>query len=1080
MTLGSRKQARRSTRLVRLVVGVALSVAGRSHGQTPAAWLAPADGTWTDPSKWSSTPAYPRNGSPTSADLYDVTIGAAGSPYTVTLDATAAPGATIAVDRLSLTSAEATAVASAGTFTAGLLNLDAGTFRLAGGTLKDTVVPAGGGGGGALVGLRGTLDHVTLGRAFEASRSGRDQPTINLTVRNGLVFQPGGSFRLTWMDDSPFFNTVVFDGPQAIAGSGTMTFDGNALTYCRVANGALTIGDGVTVRGATSIQYGDDDVVNFGTVRGDSVSQPFILENSGRGPLGRFVNRGVLAAGPGGSVLLRGRFDGTDGTIRAEGGRVQVGQLTSGSFAYTTAMLGRLEATAGGVIAVSGKVDNTGASLSVPAGGTIELMAGLTGGRLDGTAGGGFVVRRNAAIDNVILAGRLEMGPQPGDAGDVYASTRGLTLDGGTITLRTGPAYGSSPPRLQVVGPATIDGTGQIVFAGASDLGVLNPTGGGTLTVGPGVTIRTDSAGGGVGNGGAATVVHGAILSETGHPLTLYGVDNRGVIRASNAGSVVAFGLTNRGAVTISGGGGLTLASGWDNPTGTIAVDHGAVTFSAAPATTAGAFTVADSTVTVNGPASLKGIAIARSTITVAQYGELDNAGQALSLAGGNQLRLDKGRVNGGRIAGGGGPGEEVVVPNPDPVYGGSHAQADGVTLAVPLRIESRGTLEVFNGLRLDAARVTLEASHVNPETSLVMTGNGQITGAGEVVFEGTSSRNWVNSASPLILGEGIALRTGTGGGRVTSPTVVNRGRIEARTASRSIAVQTSTFSNVGVVDVGGGGSVRFSDVDGGWSGVHTFEPGSRVRVGLTTAVGAAPPISGVGSLRLDGTLEIDDGGGSFVAVAMRSYAVLTARVLNGSFSAYQGLDLPGSLALAPVYSTTDLRLVATLPGDANVDGRVNFDDLLAVARHYNQTVSAATANWWAGGDFTYDGVVNFDDLLALAKNYNGDLAGATVAGATAAFTDAEAAAFADRVPEPRAGLLTAAAAASGLALRRRSRRPRLDRDAAWPVAAAAKSKGLNGPTLPVSARATVTRPAAAKALGRPARQFRESPPAGA
>ena len=56
---------------------------------------------------------------------------------------------------------------------------------------------------------------------------------------------------------------------------------------------------------------------------------------------------------------------------------------------------------------------------------------------------------------------------------------------------------------------------------------------------------------------------------------------------------------------------------------------------------------------------------------------------------------------------------------------------------------------------------------------------------------------------------------------------------------------------------------------------------------------------------------------------------------------------------------------VQSLPGDANLDGNVNFADLLVVAQNYN-----ASGASWAQGDFNGDGSVGFDDLLALAQNY--------------------------------------------------------------------------------------------------------------
>lgn len=53
--------------------------------------------------------------------------------------------------------------------------------------------------------------------------------------------------------------------------------------------------------------------------------------------------------------------------------------------------------------------------------------------------------------------------------------------------------------------------------------------------------------------------------------------------------------------------------------------------------------------------------------------------------------------------------------------------------------------------------------------------------------------------------------------------------------------------------------------------------------------------------------------------------------------------------------------------GDLNLDGNVDFTDLLGFAQHYTQLNSN-----WGQGDFNYDGVVNFTDLLRLAQNYGG------------------------------------------------------------------------------------------------------------
>jgi len=56
------------------------------------------------------------------------------------------------------------------------------------------------------------------------------------------------------------------------------------------------------------------------------------------------------------------------------------------------------------------------------------------------------------------------------------------------------------------------------------------------------------------------------------------------------------------------------------------------------------------------------------------------------------------------------------------------------------------------------------------------------------------------------------------------------------------------------------------------------------------------------------------------------------------------------------------------LPGDANLDGKVDFTDLVTVARNYGATINPGQFNWYYG-DFNGDGKVGFDDLVILARH---------------------------------------------------------------------------------------------------------------
>jgi endonuclease/exonuclease/phosphatase family metal-dependent hydrolase len=93
----------------------------------------------------------------------------------------------------------------------------------------------------------------------------------------------------------------------------------------------------------------------------------------------------------------------------------------------------------------------------------------------------------------------------------------------------------------------------------------------------------------------------------------------------------------------------------------------------------------------------------------------------------------------------------------------------------------------------------------------------------------------------------------------------------------------------------------------------------------------------------------------------------------------------------------------ATLAGDANLDGAVNFPDLLLLASNYGRTSEAV----WTRGNFNTDTRVDFADLLLLAQNYQGGSVSADFALARSMV-----------VPEPLA--ITTLALAGGLLVRRR------------------------------------------------------------
>lgn len=83
------------------------------------------------------------------------------------------------------------------------------------------------------------------------------------------------------------------------------------------------------------------------------------------------------------------------------------------------------------------------------------------------------------------------------------------------------------------------------------------------------------------------------------------------------------------------------------------------------------------------------------------------------------------------------------------------------------------------------------------------------------------------------------------------------------------------------------------------------------------------------------------------------------------------------------------------LPGDANDDGKVGFDDLVILARDYGKNNAV-----WEDGDFNADGKVGFDDLVILARNYGKTLTAGQLAALDPSIRAEVEQAFA-QVPEP-------------------------------------------------------------------------------
>jgi autotransporter-associated beta strand protein len=202
-------------------------------------------------------------------------------------------------------------------------------------------------------------------------------------------------------------------------------------------------------------------------------------------------------------------------------------------------------------------------------------------------------------------------------------------------------------------------------------------------------------------------------------------------------------------------------------------------------------------------------------------------------------------------------------------------------------------------------------------------------------------------------------------------------------------------------------------------AGDVTFQAGSTLAVrvnGQAAGTGHSQLDAAGNAVALAGTLAITRDA-AFNPTPYVKLAVLPYATRTGQFEAITGMDAGNNLLFATIYEADGVKLIPALPGDATVDRKVDFDDLVKLAQNY-ETVGG---NTWSTGDFTGDGTVDFSDLVRLAQNYETSLPAAAVPGAPAHFPADLAAAFA-AVPEPGSALALAVAGAVAASRRRRVR----------------------------------------------------------
>jgi hypothetical protein len=537
-------------------------------------WNAPINGNWNVAGNWN-----PGGGPPAAAD--NATIGTPGT-YTVTLDDNRS------ITNLTLNNATATLSHNAGTLTlGGTLALTAGTYSLNGGIISGGTVTSGGGRLQLQSSSANVLNNVAVGVGvldFSATQA-RVRLQGTTTLAAGTV-----------VDLTGVSSILAFEQTATVGGAGSpLTINlgsaaGAGFLSVEGTNNVLTLGPAVTV---TSAAGGGGELRsglfsgNPGTIRNQG-----LIQNTGNGILWinsfAFANQsgGVVRAAAGtvnippGGVINQsgGTFDVNGGTLNLTGtgwsnaGTIAVsnGVLNlAGSFA--TAGIGTVNHT-GGVVSISGAVDNTAATLALTGTtGSFQLNGGvITGGSMTAAGGSQLQIQGNNAnrlVNVAVGAGVLDF-----SATGARVRLQGTTaLAAGSVVTLTG---NSSIVTFEQTG--TVDNLTVNLAAFGANLSVEGNT---TLTLGPNTTVTGNASAGAASItaqlfGGASTaVLNQGLIRNIGignlaiNPGIFTNLSG-GIVRAESGGVVVVSDPTN--LTNFSGG---TLTGGTWEARGTATLD---------------------------------------------------------------------------------------------------------------------------------------------------------------------------------------------------------------------------------------------------------------------------------------------------------------------------------------------------------------------------------------------------------------------------------------------------------------------------------------------------------------------------
>ena len=972
-------------------------------------WSTATSGTWNVDSNWTNLPAqggFPNNGN-VGVATYDATINAVGSPYTVTLNTN------VTLEDLLLNSANVTLSQTSGTLTTtGAINLAAGTYSMAGGTIANSTVNA-----TVPIRLAGTLSTLS-----------------GVTVNGDLNFPD--TFSQALITGGTTFSTAHLSGVHAEIGftpaqtlSGTIQFEGvggGIRAVTESSAGSFTVGVTGVIKSVAGL--GTNPTIGSGF----AFNAAMALTNNGlisSEVSGRTItinsdtlaNGGTLQATGGGILTISPTNAWTNGgTINLNSGTVNLG----GTF-NATGGIGTWSNT-GGTVNVTGTITNTGNTLTLNNSTGSWSMAG-------GTINGGTIAFANGKTLNLTATlGTLSGVTVNGDLN--FPDTFSQALITGGTTFSTAHLSGVHA-EIGFTPAQTLSGTIQFEGVGGG-IRAVTESSAGSFTVGVTGVIKSVA-----GLGTNPTIGSGFAFNAA------MALTNNGLISSEVSGRTITINsdtLANGGTLQATGGGILTISptNAWTNG-GTINLNSGTVNLGGTFNATGGIGTWSNTGGTVNVTGTITNTG---NTLT------LNNSTGSWSMAGGT--------INGGTIAFANGKTLNLTA---------TLGTLSGVTVNGDLNFPDTFSQALITG------GTTFSTAHLSGVHAEIGFSPGQ-TLSGMVQFEGASGGSryvTLNAPGSFTVGASGVIKTvaglttdpsigGAGFGFNGAMALTNNGLISSQVSGRTITINPATsFANAGTLEAINGGSLAvplgYTQTAGitRLSGGGTISALSGLTLNTITVAGGrlegtgtitanvansgtiSPGLSAgqlaiTGDLTLDSTstLQIEIGGVSqgtnydslteagtvplnlagalsvtltngFLPANSDSYIILTSnQPITGIFSNVVNgriltTDDVNSLGVSVI---DNLVVLAKLPGDYNGSGIVDAADYVVWRKRLGATYLPAHYNIWRA---------NFG-------------ASVEAGGSSALLTTGEPPMATSAVPEPSSLVLLLGAAVVGLVHPRR------------------------------------------------------------